>query len=73
MKYGRRQRSAAAGGRVITLSLNDGGNYNVRITGEDNDFIDFILSKVSNGVVLRAWTRRGTLYGPQFPAALATL
>ena len=66
-KYGRRQKSLAAGGRVVNLRLDDGKVYQVRISGEDNAFIAYVLAKSEPGVVEGAWSRRGTAYGPQFP------
>lgn len=67
MKYGRRQRSLAAGGRLITFVLDNGEAYTARITGEDNDFIDWFLTRTPEGKVLWVYTERGTKYGPQFP------
>lgn len=72
MKYGRRQRSLAAGGREMFLRLDNGEVYSCRISGEDNDFIDYVLQKAIPGRIIGAWTKRGTKYGPQFPAAIAT-
>jgi hypothetical protein len=66
-KYGSRQRARARGGRVMNLALLGGGVWQVRITGSDIDFVDFILARVGEGLVLNAWTARGTEYGPQFP------
>ena len=64
-KYGSRQRSAAAGGKVMFLRLNTGDAWTVRYTGTAIKFIDAVLSKSIRGRVIQAWTTRGTLYGPQ--------
>jgi hypothetical protein len=69
-KYGARQRAAARGGRVMNLSLINGDSFQVRITGTDTDFIDFVLARIGEGLVLNAYTQRGTIYGPQFPEAV---
>jgi hypothetical protein len=64
-KYGTRQRSAAAGGRVMNLRLDEGHVWQVRYSGTDLDFISAVISKTVPGRVKQAWTPRGTIYGPQ--------
>jgi hypothetical protein len=67
-KYGTRQRSAAAGGRVMTLRLDEGHEWDVRYAGTDLDFLAQVIAKATPGKVLQAWTPRGTIYGPQLGA-----
>lgn len=66
-KYGAKQRARALGGKVMNLKLLGGKTWQVRYTGADIDFVDNILTKVGEGLVLQAYTERGTMYGPQFP------
>jgi len=67
-KYGTKQRATAIGGRELKLKLSDGGTWTVRVTGADIDFLDYVLARAGTGKVLSAYTARGTIYGPQFPA-----
>lgn len=67
-KYGSKQRALALGGRPMSIVLDNGETYTARVTGADLDFIEFVLSKVTNNKVLNIYTPRGTIYGPQFPA-----
>lgn len=64
-KFGTKQRRNAAAGKAITLELDTGEAFSVRVTGADIDFIDKILT-ATGSKVLRAWTPRGTVYGPQY-------
>lgn len=65
--YGTRQRAAAAGGRELTVVINDGSSWVVRVTGADIDFLDYVLSKAGTTKIQKVYTKRGTIYGPQFP------
>lgn len=69
-KYGTKQRATAIGGREIKLKVAAGGTWTVRVTGADIDFLDYILTRADGSKVLQAYTARGTLYGPQFPAVV---
>jgi hypothetical protein len=64
-RYGTRQRSNAAAGKQVILELADGGAYSVRVTGPIVDFISEVVSRSEDRVV-RAYTRRGTVYAPAF-------
>jgi hypothetical protein len=64
-RYGTRQKSNAAAGKQVILDLTDGGSYSVRVTGPIVDFISEVVSKSGDRVV-RAYTRRGTVYAPAF-------
>lgn len=65
-KYGRRQRALASGGRELFVVTDQGEEWTVRVTGEDNAFIDQILARADNNKVLNVYTKRGTIYGPQY-------
>lgn len=67
-KYGLRQRTNARAGKPVQVMLADGSVWTVRVTGADIDFVDEFLSQ-AGGNVLKAWTPRGTIYGPQYAAA----
>lgn len=64
-KYGSRQRSNAAAGEQVFLDCGDEGVYSVRVTGDIVDFIAKMLTKTGDRVK-RAYTRRGSIYGPTF-------
>ena len=64
-RYGSRQRSNAAAGEQVMLDCGDQGVYSVRVTGNIVDFIAAMLPKTGDRVK-RAYTRRGTVYGPTF-------
>jgi hypothetical protein len=64
-KFGSKQRRTAAAGKPITLLLDTGETFIVRVTGADIDFIDKLLTSTQDRV-LAAWTPRGTKYAPQF-------
>jgi hypothetical protein len=68
-KYGSKQRALALGGRPMSIVLDNGETYTVRVTGADLDFIEFVLARVEENKVLNIYTPRGTIYGPQFPEA----
>lgn len=65
LKYGTRRRVRAAGGRELILDLGAEGKFIVRVSGDDIDFIDYVLARTGDKVK-RVFTRRGTKYGPQF-------
>jgi hypothetical protein len=62
-KYGTRQKTNAAAGQSVFLDCGDDGVYSVRVTGNIVDFIDKVVAKTGE-TVKRAYTRRGTIYGP---------
>jgi hypothetical protein len=62
-KYGTRQKTNAAAGQSVFLDCGDEGIYSVRVTGNVVDFIDKVVSKTGDKVK-RAFTRRGSVYGP---------
>lgn len=64
-RYGRRQRSQAAAGRVTSLRFTDGEVWTVRLTGSDVAFIDKILSLGDDVRVVEVWSQKGTIYGQQ--------
>ena len=64
-KYGSRQRSNAAAGDQVFLDCGEEGVYSVRVTGDIVDFIDKMLPNTGTKVK-RAYTRRGSIYGPTF-------
>lgn len=64
-KYGTRQRSSSRAGENLTMVLNNGEKYNVRVTGTHIDFIDFVLAKGVGRKVDNIYSERGTEYGPQ--------
>jgi hypothetical protein len=65
-KYGRRQRSLAAGGTSVSVMIEDGSVWTIRIAGHISNFIDQVLARTPDNTVLSMWTERGTIYGPQF-------
>jgi hypothetical protein len=65
--YGTKQRGSARGGREMTFVLRDGSSWVARTTGADLDLLDFVLQKIGEDKVLNVYTKRGTIYGPQFP------
>lgn len=65
LKYGRRQRSRAKAGKPVSVRLNSGDVWTVRVTGADIDFLDKLLTQ-SGANVAAVWTPRGTIYAPQF-------
>ena len=71
-KYGRRQRSLSAGGKVVTVRLDDGNDYNIRYTGDVTNVIDCVQRQARRNRVVGAWTRKGTVCGAQFPPQPAT-
>lgn len=64
-RYGSRQRSAAAAGEQVLLDCGEEGVYSVRVTGNIVDFIAAMLPRTDDRVK-RAYTRRGSVYGPTF-------
>ena len=62
-KYGTRQKTNAAAGQSVFLDCGDMGVYSVRVTGNIVDFIDKVI-QYTGSKVKRAYTRRGTIYGP---------
>jgi CO dehydrogenase/acetyl-CoA synthase delta subunit len=65
-KYGSRQRSNAAGGEQVFLDCGEEGVFSVRVTGDVVDFIEKMLPGTGTRVK-RAYTRRGSIYGPTLP------
>jgi hypothetical protein len=65
-KYGTRQRSLAAGGKVAYVRLDTDDIHTVRYTGTFQNFIDNILPKSKQGKVVEIMTQSGTKAGPQF-------
>jgi hypothetical protein len=63
--YGSRKRSAALGGNIRTLRLQDESDWQVRVAGADLDFISNFVQK-AGGKVIMVYSRRGTIYAPQF-------
>lgn len=63
--YGSRKRSAAMGGRILTLRLKDETDWQVRVAGADLDFISNFVMRAGDKVST-VYTRRGTVYAPQF-------
>jgi len=64
-KYGTRQRSSSRAGENLTMVLDNGDQYSVRVTGTHTSFIDFFLAKGVNRKVANIFSERGTIYGPQ--------
>lgn len=62
--FGSRQRDNRAAGEQMTLTLDTGKDYTVRITGTHKRFLQTILSEVQEGKVLRVVSERGAKYGP---------
>jgi hypothetical protein len=65
-KYGNRQRSQSAGGKVAFLKLDDDSVWTVRFGGKWEKFVDGILSKAKPGKVIAAWTQSGTIADPEY-------
>ena len=63
--YGSRKRSAAAGGLIRTLRLQDDTDWQVRVSGADLDFISNFVRKSGDKIIM-VYSRRGTIYAPQF-------
>lgn len=64
--YGQRQRNISQAGYDIVVRLDGFGDWVIRVTGAYVDFITQILAKAPPGLVLQAYTERGTIYGAQY-------
>jgi hypothetical protein len=64
-RYGTRQRSSARAGEAMTVVLNNGEQFSVRITGSHYNFLDQFLGRGAGEKVANVYSERGTIYGPQ--------
>jgi hypothetical protein len=62
--FGSRQRDTRGKGQVMTLQLQNGEEWGVRITGSHTKFIQVLLGQGSTDQVLQVFSERGTVYGP---------
>lgn len=65
-KYGTNQKSLARAGKPMSIRIDDGSVWTVRVSGADIDFLDKALAKAGTKIE-EAWTPRGTIYSRQFP------
>jgi hypothetical protein len=63
--YGTRQRGSSRAGEALTLKVDDGREYIIRVTGTHLNFIQFMLGRMKPGKVAEVFSERGTVYGPQ--------
>jgi hypothetical protein len=63
--YGTKQRGSSRAGEGMTMKLDNGDSYTIRVTGTHLNFIQFMLGRMKAGKVVEVLSERGTVYGPQ--------
>ena len=62
-KYPTTQNSLAAGGDPVSVTLNDGTSWTVRVMGPLNEFATFLKDKTTQTGIFFT-SQKGTVYGP---------